>query len=111
VCRLHASKVTESWNGNAPDLHCAANFRFGSNSVNSDSLSMRRPRNLLMEREVVPTPMGPAEGAEGGQPHLDRSIECRADRARPYRVTECAVMVAAQNEMSAGAISAQSGPR
>lgn len=85
MCRLHALEGhPKVWNGNAPDLLCAANFRFGS--------------NLLTEREVLPTPMGPAEGAEGGQPHLDRSKECRADRARPYRVTECAVMVVAQNE-------------
>src|SRR6266540_3543934 len=55
------SKVTEDWNGNGPDSLFAANFRFGSNSVISDSLSMRRPRSLPTERVVVPTPMGPAE--------------------------------------------------
>src|SRR5918992_381152 len=58
---LAGSTITVAWIGNGPDVLRDTNLRFGSNSVISVSLSMRRPRNLLTARDVVPTPIGPAE--------------------------------------------------
>ena len=48
-------------NGNDPERTMYANRRPGMNSITSESVSMRRPRNRVTSRAVVPTPTGPGD--------------------------------------------------